>query len=115
MVKLHRRAALGLGASLLAAPALAQGRFPNRPIRFITPWLPGGSLDALQRNMFEVLRKDLGQPILSENMPGARGTRAATFLVTQGVPDGYTLAHHHLSVLRHPSLPDQAAKLGPGK
>ena len=73
MVKLHRRAALGLGASLLAAPALAQGRFPNRPIRFITPWPPGGSLDALQRNMFEVLRKDLGQPILSENMPGARG------------------------------------------
>jgi tripartite-type tricarboxylate transporter receptor subunit TctC len=107
VVRFHRRAALGLGASLLAAPALAQGRFPNRPIRFITPWPPGGSLDALQRNMFEVVRKDLGQPILSENIPGARGTRAATFLVTQAVPDGYTLAHHHLSVLRHPFLTKQ--------
>ncbi len=37
-------------------------------------------------------------------MPGARGTRAATFLVQQARPDGYTLAHHHLSVLRHPLL-----------
>ena len=107
MVTFNRRAAFGLGASLLAAPALGQGRFPNRPIRFITPWPPGGSLDVLQRSMFEVVRKDLGQPILSENLPGARGTRAATFLVTQGVPDGYTLAHHHLSVLRHPFLTRQ--------
>jgi len=107
MAQFSRRAALGLGASLLAAPALGQGRFPNRPIRFITPWPPGGSLDVLQRSMFEVVRKDLGQPILSENLPGARGTRAATFLVTQGVPDGYTLAHHHLSVLRHPFLTKQ--------
>jgi tripartite-type tricarboxylate transporter receptor subunit TctC len=101
---LGRRAVLGLAAGLLARPALAQGRFPNRPIRFLIPWPPGGSLDALHRAMFEVVAKDLGQPVLIENRPGARGTQAATFLVNQARPDGYTLAHQHLSVLRHPFL-----------
>ncbi len=104
---LTRRAALGATASLLAAPALAQGRFPNRPIRFLIPWPPGGSLDALHRQMFEIVHKDLGQPVLIENRPGARGTQAAIFLVNQAQPDGYTLAHHHLSILRHPFLTKQ--------
>ncbi len=40
-------------------------------------------------------------------MPGARGTRAALFLVQQARPDGYTLAHHHLSIIRHPYLTRQ--------
>jgi tripartite-type tricarboxylate transporter receptor subunit TctC len=105
MTLLTRRAVLaGLA---LATPALAQPRFPDRPIRFITPWPPGGSLDALQRTMFEVVGRDLGQPIVSENRPGARGTMAAQFLVQQARPDGYTLAHQHLSILRHPFLTRQ--------
>ncbi len=91
----------------LATPAFAQARFPNRPIRFLIPWPPGGSLDALHRRMFEVVQQDLGQPVLIENMPGARGTRAALFLVQQARPDGYTLAHHHLSIIRHPFLTRQ--------
>jgi tripartite-type tricarboxylate transporter receptor subunit TctC len=100
-----RRALLGaLAASPLAAPALGQGRFPNRPVRFLIPWPPGGSLDALHRAMFEVFQKDTGQSVVVENMPGARGTRAAIFLMNQARPDGYTLAHHHLSILRHPFL-----------
>jgi tripartite-type tricarboxylate transporter receptor subunit TctC len=105
---LTRRAVLGAAAvagTALAAPAIAQtARWPSRPIRFITPWPPGGSLDAMQRTMFEVVHKDLGQPVLSENMPGARGTRAAILLTTQAQPDGYILAHHHLSIIRHPFL-----------
>ncbi len=92
---------------LLATPAFAQARFPSRPIRFLIPWPPGGSLDALHRRMFEVFQQDTGQPVLIENMAGARGTRAATFLVQQGRPDGYTLAHHHLSIIRHPFLTRQ--------
>jgi tripartite-type tricarboxylate transporter receptor subunit TctC len=93
-----------LAGLALAAPALAQGRFPNRPIRFLIPWPPGGSLDALHRQMFEVFQRDQGQSVVVENMPGARGTRAAFFLTQQARPDGYTLAHHHLSILRHPFL-----------
>ena len=99
-----RRALL---AAPLATPAFAQARFPNRPIRFLIPWPPGGSLDALHRRMFEVFQQDTGQPVVIENMPGARGTRAAIFLVQQGRPDGYTLAHHHLSIIRHPFLTRQ--------
>ncbi len=106
-----RRAALTLaGAAIstpLVRPAMAQDRYPSRPIRCLIPWPPGGPLDAVHRQMFEIAGKDLGQNIVIENMPGARGTRAATFLVQQGRPDGYTIAHHHLSVLRHPFLTKQ--------
>jgi len=52
---LRRRALLGAAAAALAAPALAQGRFPSRPIRFLIPWPPGGALDPLHRQMFEVM------------------------------------------------------------
>jgi len=100
-------AALPLGTLPWPAPALAQGRYPNRPIRFLIPWPPGGSLDALHRQMFEIAGRDLGQNFVVENMPGARGTRAAFFLTQQARPDGYTLAHHHLSILRHPFLTRQ--------
>jgi len=104
---ISRRGVLAAAGAALAAPAFGQARFPDRPIRFITPWPPGGSLDALQRTMFEILHRDLGQPVLSENRPGARGTLAAIYLVQQARPDGYTLAHHHLSILRHPFLTKQ--------
>jgi tripartite-type tricarboxylate transporter receptor subunit TctC len=105
---LSRRTLLGLGAACLAPalprPAFGQARFPDRPIRFLIPWPPGGSLDALHRTMFEIVQKDLGQPVVIENRPGARGTQAAIFLLNQARPDGYTLAHQHLSILRHPFL-----------
>jgi tripartite-type tricarboxylate transporter receptor subunit TctC len=100
---MRRRSLLALPA-LLATPAFGQARFPDRPIRFLIPWPPGGALDALHRQMFEVVHKDIGQQVIIENRPGARGTQAAIFLVNQARPDGYTLAHHHLSIIRHPFL-----------
>ncbi len=105
--QIGRRAALAFGGVALAAPALAQGKFPDRPIRFLIPWPPGGALDALHRQMAEIVGRDLGQSVVIENRPGARGTQAALFLVNQAKPDGYTLAHHHLSILRHPFLTKQ--------
>lgn len=112
MTMIPRRTVLGLvAAAPLARPAIGQvasgSRFPNRPIRFLIPWPPGGSLDALHRTMFEAMARDLGQPVVVENRPGARGTQAAIYLVNQARPDGYTLAHHHLSILRHPFLTKQ--------
>lgn len=105
---LSRRAALIAGAAALAAPglaapALAQGGFPNRPIRLMVPWPPGGSADAQLRSLADVATKALGQPVLVENRSGARGLLAAQALL-QSPPDGYTLAQHHLSVLRHPFM-----------
>lgn len=105
--RIARRGALIGAAALLPLPAIGQARWPSRPIRIITPWPPGGSLDALQRTMFDIVSRDLGVSVVSENMPGARGTRAAMFLKQQAQPDGYTLAHHHLSILRHPFLTRQ--------
>lgn len=103
----RRTTLLGLAAAPLALPALAQGGYPDKPIRFLIPWPPGGSLDALHRMMFEIAGRELGQQVVIENRPGARGTQAATFLVNQARPDGYTLAHQHLSILRHPFLTKQ--------
>ncbi|MBI0539329.1 tripartite tricarboxylate transporter substrate binding protein, partial [Roseomonas sp. KE2513] len=100
---LPRRTLLALGTAGLARPALAQSGFPNRPIRLLVPWPPGGSADAQLRSLADVATKLLGQPVLVENRSGARGLLAAQALL-QAAPDGYTLAQHHLSVLRHPFM-----------
>ena len=105
MTTIARRILLaGAALPLLARPSLGQGRFPNRAVRFLIPWAPGGTLDGFMRLQAEMFQREYGQSLIIENMPGARGTRAAIQLVTQSRPDGYTVAHHHLSVLRHPFL-----------
>ncbi|WP_458093378.1 tripartite tricarboxylate transporter substrate binding protein [Roseomonas sp. WA12] len=92
-----------LGAAALASPAIAQPGFPNRPIRLLVPWPPGGSADAQLRSLADGASRRLGQTVLVENRSGARGLLAAQALL-QAAPDGYTLAQHHLSVLRHPYM-----------
>ena len=94
----------GAALPLLARPSLGQGRFPNRPVKFMIPWAPGGTLDGFMRLQAEMFQQEFGQPLIIENRPGARGTLAAIQLTTQARPDGYTIAHHHLSVIRHPFL-----------
>lgn len=99
---LRRRHALALAAGTLAAPglALAQPRFPDRPIRLIVPWPPGGSADAQLRSLAEIAGRNLGQNIVVENRPGASGTMGAMHLKTQARPDGYTITQMHLSIIR---------------
>jgi len=101
-----RRHAIGIAAAALAAPAIgrAQGRFPDRPVRLIVPWPPGGSADAQLRSMAEIASRQLGQPIVVENRAGASGTMGAMHLKTQARPDGYTVSQMHLSVIRRPFL-----------
>jgi len=103
-----RRKTLAFAGMGLAAPGLARAQpaYPDHPIRFIVPWPPGGSLDVLLRTMFDIVRRDLGQQVVLENRPGARGTHGAQVLL-QARPDGYTLAQQHLSILRHPFLTRQ--------
>jgi tripartite-type tricarboxylate transporter receptor subunit TctC len=102
---MFRRSLLTAAAlPLLACPALGQGRFPNRPVRFLIPWAPGGLLDGFMRMQAEMFQREYGQALIIENKPGARGLLAAMQLVTQTQPDGYTIAHHHLSVIRQPFL-----------
>ncbi|SDB67751.1 Bug family tripartite tricarboxylate transporter substrate binding protein [Belnapia rosea] len=93
-----------LATTALACPAIGQTRFPDRPVRFLIPWAPGGTLDGFMRLQAELFQQETGQPLIIENRAGARGTLAAQALLTQARPDGYTIAHHHLSVIRHPFL-----------
>lgn len=105
---LPRRAALALGsaalAAPLAAPALAQARFPTRPIRLIVPWTPGGASDAQLRSLAELASREFGQPVVIENRAGAGGTLHAVHLAREARPDGYTIGQMHLSVVRRPFL-----------
>jgi tripartite-type tricarboxylate transporter receptor subunit TctC len=99
-----RRALLALGGALLGAPALAQGRFPERPIRLINPWSAGSSSDVQMRSLAEIAARRLGQPVIIENKPGASGTLHIVPLARETRPDGYTLGQMHLAVIRRPYL-----------
>jgi tripartite-type tricarboxylate transporter receptor subunit TctC len=99
---------LGLGAGLaLSCPALGQPRFPERPIRMIVPWAPGGPTDAQMRALCEAAGRRLGQPVLVENRPGAAGTLGALHMAREARPDGYTLGQMPNGVFRLPALTDR--------
>ena len=110
-----RRAAFGaaLAATTLVAPAIGQGRFPNRPVRFLIPWAPGGTLDGFMRLQAELFQQDTGQSLVIENRPGARGTLAAQALLPGAAGRLHAGAPPPLG--HPPPLPDQAAHLAPGE
>jgi len=92
---LSRRRALSLLASAAAAPRIAQAQlpgqaYPNRPIRWICAWTPGGANDLVSRMLADDLTRRLGQPVVVENRPGASGTIGSD-AVAKAAPDGYTL------------------------
>jgi len=72
------------------APTDSRGPYPNRPVRVIIPFGPGGLADVTMRLASEALSESLGQPVLIENRPGAGGV-AATSAMLNAEPDGYTL------------------------
>jgi tripartite-type tricarboxylate transporter receptor subunit TctC len=98
-----RRTALAAGSALLAAPALAQAPFPNRPIRVFVPWGAGGTTDIQMRVLCEQASKRLGQPVIVENRPGAGGILGAQALLADR-PDGYSLSQMPISVFRNPLM-----------
>ncbi len=83
-------AGLLLGALATSGVAQAQDDYPNRPIRLLVGFSPGGGADSVARVMTEHLSKTLGQPVLVENRPGAGATLAPDG-VAKAEPDGYTL------------------------
>jgi len=83
-------AASALAASPLAAPAIAQAPWPNRPIRLVVPYPPGGASDIAGRMQADVLSAGLGVPVVVDNRAGAGGT-IGTAHVAQSPPEGYTI------------------------
>src|SRR5919202_5328589 len=82
-----------LSAGMLLGPALghAQPATPNRPIRLIVPFPPGGGVDLTARLLAEPLARELGQPIVVENRGGAGGAIGVEQMA-RSAPDGYTLS-----------------------
>jgi tripartite-type tricarboxylate transporter receptor subunit TctC len=87
-----RGAALALGLSLVAGGALAQSASPDwrpsHPIRFVVVFPPGGSADILVRKLAEPLSRDLGQPVVVDNRPGAGGMIGVD-AIAKAPPDGH--------------------------
>ena len=89
---LTRRGALAAGLLGLVAPATlrAQSSFPNKPLRFVVPYPPGGIADAMARLLQPLLQSQLGQPVLVDNKSGVGGNLGTDF-VAKSASDGYTL------------------------
>lgn len=91
-----------LGAVGITASVMAQ-TFPERPVKLIVPYAPGGSADITARMISEDWGKALGQPMIVENRAGAGGN-AGVDAVAKSKPDGYTIGIHTLSLAVNPAL-----------
>jgi len=101
-MKIRRRELLGAGlagtaAAMMAMPAPAQN-FPNKPVRWIVPFAPGGNYDVTSRIVGEVMARRLGQTVLVDNRPGAGGVVGLEATVAAPA-DGYTVVMGSFSVI----------------
>jgi tripartite-type tricarboxylate transporter receptor subunit TctC len=92
MLGLARWCTIACAVACAALPARAQSasHYPDRPIRLVVAFVPGGATDTLTRQITEDLKDALGQPVIVENRPGANGYLAWNY-VASAEPDGYTL------------------------
>jgi len=107
---MQRRHLPGLMAGLLAPPCLATPRiaraqttaaFPDRPVRVIVPYPPGGGTDTWARMVVEGLQPELGQPFVIENRGGSSGLIGSD-AVAKAPPDGYTLLYNITTLVQAP-------------
>lgn len=86
----RRRGLAGLALALGLLPVAALAQYPDKPIRLVVPYAPGGTTDIMARTLQEPLSKALGQPVIIDNKAGAAGA-IGTAQVAHAAPDGYTL------------------------
>ena len=90
-------------ALLLAAATAAHAEYPDKPITVVVPFAAGGPTDKVARDLGDVLRKQLNQTIIIENVGGAGGTLGAA-KVAKASSDGYTVLLHHIGMATAPAL-----------
>jgi len=99
-----------------ATPTVA-ATYPEKPVRIVVPYAPGGASDILARALTQELSKGLGQQFIVDNKAGAGGTLGAD-IVAKAAPDGYTLlladvAVHTIAPALYPKLPYAKTELAP--
>jgi tripartite-type tricarboxylate transporter receptor subunit TctC len=105
MKKSQTWAALLLAPALMAlsASAVLAQPYPNKPIRLVLPYAPGGIIDYVGRTLATHLSEPLGQTVVAENRPGGGGI-AGTDAVARSAPDGYTLVLMDPALVINPTL-----------
>src|SRR5450830_748602 len=98
-----RRACALLALACLAPLATAGGRYPDKPLRLVLAFPPGGPTDLVARVLAQKLGEQLGQSVLVDNRPGANGNIAAE-MVARAPADGYTLFYNTSAVALSPAL-----------
>jgi tripartite-type tricarboxylate transporter receptor subunit TctC len=100
-------AALAALSVLVASHAIAQQAFPSKPLRIIVPFAAGGGTDLIARTLGDAISRDLGQPVLVENKPGA-GTVIGSDFVAKSAADGHALL---IATFAHAVNPALVARL----
>ncbi len=100
---MHSNHLLAAALCLLIATPVSAQNYPTKPIRMIVPFAPGGVLDGLLRPIASTLGDALGQPVITENRPGAN-TGVGTGVCAKGTPDGYTICGSGSGVAFNPIL-----------
>ena len=105
--------AVAVSGLVAAAVSPARAEYPERAVRLLEPFPPGGAVDLVTRLVAADLAKTLGQPFLVESKPGAGGI-IATEAVAKAAPDGYTLLvttpNHTINAALNPKLPYDTEK-----
>lgn len=106
-----------LAASIASSQPVSAADYPEKQIRIVVPYAPGGASDILARVLGQKLSESLRQPVVIENRAGAGGTIGAD-LVAKALPDGYTLlladvGVYTISPALYPKLPYTVADLAP--
>jgi len=100
---LFNRVLAALGMLACAAGIASAQTFPSRPITLYLPFIPGAT-DTMARKFTEIAAKNLGQPIVVENKPGAGGTLGPALMARSAAPDGHTLSVIPSSLFRYPYM-----------
>ena len=101
---------IALATALIAAApltAFAQAAYPDKPIKLVVPYPPGGSTDPVARLLATDIGARVGQPVVVDNRPGAAGS-IGTEAVARAAPDGYTILLHTSVIATDPTLKKNA-------